>query len=163
MKYLITTVILLLAASHTINAQVADTLDLGEVVITASKTPTSERETTKPVTTITQAEIRKTPGLTVSELLNRQTGIMINGAASSPGKDKSVYLRGAATQYTLILIDGFPVTDPSSEGGAFDLRLLSLENVERIEIVKGSMSTLYGSDAIAGVINIITKNQKMVW
>jgi vitamin B12 transporter len=157
MKYLLTTVLFLLAVSHTINAQVADTLDLGEVVITASKTPTSERETTKPVTTITQAEIRKAPGLSVSELLNRQTGIMINGAVSSPGKDKSVYLRGAATQYTLILIDGFPVTDPSSEGGAFDLRLLSLENVERIEIVKGSMSTLYGSDAIAGVINIITK------
>jgi len=127
------------------------------VVITASKTPTSERETTKPVTTITRAEIQKNPGLSVSELLNRQTGIMINGAVSSPGKDKSVYLRGAATQYTLVLIDGFPVTDPSSEGGAFDLRLLSLENVERIEIVKGSMSTLYGSDAIAGVINIITK------
>ncbi|MFP8488965.1 TonB-dependent receptor plug domain-containing protein [Gracilimonas sp. Q87] len=157
MKYLLTTVLLLLAVSQKIKAQVADTLDLGEVVITASKTPTSERETTKPVTTITHAEIQKAPGLSVSELLNRQTGIMINGAVSSPGKDKSVYLRGAATQYTLILIDGFPVTDPSSEGGAFDLRLLSLENVERIEIVKGSMSTLYGSDAIAGVINIITK------
>ncbi|HKK25647.1 MAG TPA: TonB-dependent receptor [Gracilimonas sp.] len=157
MKYLLTTVLFLLAVSHTTNAQVADTLDLGEVVITASKTPTSERETTKPVTTITRAEIQKNPGLSVSELLNRQTGIMINGAVSSPGKDKSVYLRGAATQYTLVLIDGFPVTDPSSEGGAFDLRLLSLENVERIEIVKGSMSTLYGSDAIAGVINIITK------
>ncbi len=157
MKYLLTTILILLAVSQTINAQVADTLDLGEVVITASKTQTSERETTKPVTTITQAEIQKAPGLSVSELLNRQTGIMINGAGSSPGKDKSVYLRGAATQYTLILIDGFPVTDPSSEGGAFDLRLLSLENVERIEIVKGSMSTLYGSDAIAGVINIITK------
>jgi len=157
MKYLLTTVLFLLAVSQTTNAQVADTLDLGEVVITASKTPTSERETTKPVTTITRAEIQKNPGLSVSELLNRQTGIMINGAVSSPGKDKSVYLRGAATQYTLVLIDGFPVTDPSSEGGAFDLRLLSLENVERIEIVKGSMSTLYGSDAIAGVINIITK------
>jgi len=157
MKYLLTTVLFLLAVSQTTNAQIADTLDLGEVVITASKTPTSERETTKPVTTITRAEIQKNPGLSVSELLNRQTGIMINGAVSSPGKDKSVYLRGAATQYTLVLIDGFPVTDPSSEGGAFDLRLLSLENVERIEIVKGSMSTLYGSDAIAGVINIITK------
>jgi len=148
---------MLLAVTQGANAQVADTLDLGEVVITASKTPTSERETTKPVTIINRAEIEQHPGSSVAELLNQQNGLMINGAISSPGKDKSVYLRGASTQYTLILIDGYPVTDPSSEGGAFDLRLMSLEHVERIEVVKGSMSTLYGSDAIAGVINIITK------
>lgn len=158
MKYsLIIFITVLLAATQMANAQVADTLDLGEVVITASKTPTTERETTKPVTVIDRVEIEQHPGTSVSELLNQQNGLMINGAISSPGKDKSVYLRGATTQYTLILIDGYPVTDPSSEGGAFDLRLMSLENVERIEIVKGSMSTLYGSDAISGVINIITK------
>lgn len=158
MKYLTTIAItVLLAVTQLANAQVADTLDLGEVVITASKTPTTERETTKPVTIITRAEIEQHPGSSLAGLLNQQNGLMINGAVSSPGKDKSVYLRGAATQYTLILIDGYPVTDPSSEGGAFDLRLISVENVERIEIVKGSMSTLYGSDAIAGVINIITK------
>ncbi len=146
-----------LAVSQIIHAQVADTLDLGEVVVTASKAPTTARETTKPVTVIDQQEIQRNIGSTISELLAQQNGIMINGAYSSPGKDKSVYLRGASTQFTLILIDGFPVTDPSGEGGAFDLRLIPLQNVERIEIVKGSMSTLYGSDAIAGVINIITK------
>lgn len=158
MNYLPTILILLfLAVPKAGIAQVADTLDLGEVVITASKTPTTDRETTKPVTVIDRKEIERYSGSSLSELLNEQNGVLINGAVSSPGKDKSVYLRGASTQYTLILIDGFPVTDPSGEGGAFDLRLLPLENVERIEIVKGSMSTLYGSDAIAGVINIITK------
>ncbi|MFD2533135.1 TonB-dependent receptor plug domain-containing protein [Gracilimonas halophila] len=158
MNYLITILIMLfLAVSETGFAQIADTLDLGEVVVTASKTPTTERETTKPVTVIDREEIERYSGSSLSELLNEQNGVMINGAVSSPGKDKSVYLRGASTQYTLVLIDGFPVTDPSGEGGAFDLRLLPLENVERIEIVKGSMSTLYGSDAIAGVINVITK------
>ncbi|MGN8225945.1 TonB-dependent receptor plug domain-containing protein [Gracilimonas sp. BCB1] len=161
MKHLLTlSIIFLLAVSNNIYAQVTDTLDLGEVVITASKTPTTDRETTKPVTVIEREEIERHSGLSISELLNQQNGITINGAASSPGKDKSVYLRGASTQFTLILIDGFPVTDPSGEGGAFDLRLLPLENVERIEIVKGSMSTLYGSDAIAGVINIITKKSE---
>ncbi|MBO6587049.1 MAG: TonB-dependent receptor [Gracilimonas sp.] len=161
MKHLITLITLfLLAVSNYTYAQVADTLDLGEVVVTASKTPTTDRETTKPVTVIEREEIERHTGLSISELLNQQNGITINGAASSPGKDKSVYLRGASTQFTLILIDGFPVTDPSGEGGAFDLRLLPLENVERIEIVKGSMSTLYGSDAIAGVINIITKKSE---
>lgn len=138
-------------------SQVADSVDLGELLITASKIPTTERETTKPFTTITRAEIEQHPASSVTELLSQQNGVMINGAFSNPGKDKSVYVRGAATQYTLVLIDGFPVKDPSSEGGAFDLRLMSLENIERIEVVKGSMSTLYGSDAIAGVINIITK------
>lgn len=158
MNYLLTILIMLfLGVSEAGFAQVADTLDLGEVVVTASKTPTTERETTKPVTVIDREEIERYSGSSLSELLNEQNGVLINGAVSSPGKDKSVYLRGAATQYTLVLIDGFPVTDPSGEGGAFDLRLLPLENVERIEIVKGSMSTLYGSDAIAGVINIITK------
>lgn len=158
MKYLFTAILMLnLAVPQTITAQVADTLDLGEVVVTSSKTPTNERETTKPTTIISAEEIERFAGSSISELLNQQSGLMINGALSSPGKDKSVYLRGASTQYTLILIDGFPVTDPSGEGGAFDLRLLPLDNVERIEIVKGSMSTLYGSDAIAGVINIITK------
>jgi vitamin B12 transporter len=161
MKHLITlTIIFLLAVSNNIYAQIADTLDLGEVVVTASKTPTTDRETTKPVVVIEREEIERHTGLSISELLNQQNGITINGAASSPGKDKSVYLRGASTQFTLILIDGFPVTDPSGEGGAFDLRLLPLENVERIEIVKGSMSTLYGSDAIAGVVNIITKKSE---
>ncbi|MCH2451153.1 MAG: TonB-dependent receptor [Gracilimonas sp.] len=162
MNYLpaILIIMLSLAVSETGFAQVADTLDLGEVVVTASKTPTTERETTKSVTIIDSEEIERYSGSSLSELLNEQNGVLINGAVSSPGKDKSVYLRGAATQYTLVLIDGFPVTDPSGEGGAFDLRLLPLENVERIEIVKGSMSTLYGSDAIAGVINVITKKPK---
>jgi vitamin B12 transporter len=83
--------------------------------------------------------------------------LVINGANSNPGKDKSVFLRGAKSEYTVFLIDGIPVSDPSGPGGAFDPRLLPLNQLERIEILKGSQSTLYGSDAIAGVINLITK------
>ena len=59
--------------------------------------------------------------------------------------------------HTLITIDGVPVYDPSGIGSNFDIRNLSIDQIERIEILKGSQSTLYGSDAIAGVINIITK------
>jgi len=67
-------------------------------------------------------------------------------------------IQGAKNEYTLILLDGIPLNDPSSiSGGAYDLRMISLDQVERIEILKGSQSTLYGTDAIAGVINIITK------
>ncbi|WP_018127924.1 TonB-dependent receptor plug domain-containing protein [Balneola vulgaris] len=134
-----------------------DTLELNTVVVTASKIPTETRQTTRPVVVIDQAEIRKSAGKDLAQLLDDQSGIVINGAFSNPGKDKGVYLQGATTQYVLILIDGQPVNDPSGAGGAVDLRLISLDNVERVEVVKGSMSTLYGSDAIAGVINVITK------
>jgi vitamin B12 transporter len=64
---------------------------------------------------------------------------------------------GATSAYTLILLDGVPLNDPTGVGGTFDIRLLSLDNIERIEILKGSQSTLYGSNAVAGVVNIISK------
>ena len=89
--------------------------------------------------------------------MTEQAGLFIGGANSNAGKDKSVYLRGAGVDHTLITIDGIPVYDPSGIGSNFDIRNLPLSNIERIEILKGSQSTLYGSDAIAGVINIITK------
>jgi len=136
------------------------TTQLSEVVITASKFPKSKNETGKVLTVIDAEELNRAAGKDLAQVLNEQVGLVVNGANSSMGKDKSVYLQGAKSEYTLILIDGIPLTDPSSvSGGAYDLRLLSLNQVERIEIMKGSQSTLYGSDAIAGVINIITKTQ----
>jgi vitamin B12 transporter len=132
---------------------------LREVVVTATKFPKSVSETGKVLTVIDQEQIARSAGKDLSQLLNEQVGLVINGANSNPAKDKSVFLRGAAGKYTLILIDGIPVNDPSGIDGAFDLRLLSIDQIERIEILKGSQSTLYGTDAIAGVINIITKTK----
>lgn len=130
---------------------------LNEVVVTATKFPVKTSLTGKVVSIITRQQLEQSGGKDLSQLLTEQTGLFINGANSNPGKDKSVYLRGARVDHTLITIDGVPVYDPSGIGGNFDIRNLSLENIERIEILKGSQSTLYGSDAIAGVINIITK------
>ncbi len=136
------------------------TTQLPEVVITASKFAKSKRETGKVITVINADQLNLAAGKDLAQVLNEQVGLVINGANSNAGKDKSVYLRGAKSEYTLILVDGIPLTDPSSvSGGAYDLRLLSLDQVERIEIMKGSQSTLYGSDAVAGVINIITKTE----
>ncbi len=133
------------------------TRDLDAVVITASKFSKKASETGKVVTVIDRAVLDRSMGKDLSQLLTEQAGLVINGATSNPGKDKSVFLRGAKSDYTVILINGMPVTDPSGTGGAFDLRLLPIEQIERVEILKGAQSTLYGSSAIAGVINIITR------
>ena len=147
-----------LAVSQNILAQKDSAQNiLDEVVVTATKSPKKLSETGKVVTIITKEQIEKSGGKDFAQLLNEQTGITVNGAISNPGKDKLLFLRGATDKYTLILLDGIPLNEPAGVGGSFDLRLLSLDNIERIEILKGSQSTLYGSNAVAGVINIISK------
>jgi len=131
--------------------------NLDEVVVTANRFPNKTSLTGKVITVVTSEQLEHRAGKDLLQLLSEQAGIYIGGANSNPGKDKSLYLRGARIDHTLITIDGVALYDPSGIGGNFDLRNISLVNIDRIEILKGSQSTLYGSDAIAGVINIITK------
>ena len=129
---------------------------LDEVVITATKTPQKQSTTGKVVTVISKAEIEQNQGKTLGQLLNQQVGMVVNGALGTQGSVQRVYTRGAGSGQTLILVDGIPAYDPSDIDNNFDLNFIPLANVERIEICKGAQSTLYGSDAIGGVINIIT-------
>lgn len=147
--------------SITVHSQ-TDTLSgnpLDEVIVTANKYPQKQSTTGKVITVITKDQIEKNNGKTLSQLLNEQAGITINGALNNAGAVQTVYVRGAASGRALILLDGIPVNDPSMINNEFDLNLISLDNIDRIEICKGAQSTLYGSDAIAGVINIITVSQ----
>lgn len=130
---------------------------LEEVVVTATKYPVKTSTIGKVMTVITRQQLEQSGGKDLSQILASQSGLLVNGSNSNPGKDKSIYLRGARVDHTLITIDGIPVYDASGIGGNFDIRNISVDQVERIEILKGSQSTLYGSDAIAGVINIITR------
>ena len=151
-----------LAAAMVSNQLLAqqDTALLDEAVVTANRYPVKTSLTGKVITVISRAQLEQSGSKDLAQVLSEQAGISIAGANSNIGKEKNVYLRGGYIAHTLITIDGIPVYDPSGIGGNFDIRNLSLAQIERIEILKGSQSTLYGSDAVNGVINIITVGHK---
>ena len=142
--------------SSTVQSQDTTGKVLDEAVVTANKFEQKQSQTGKVVTVITKEQLEKSSGKTVAQILNEQAGITINGAYNVTGSVQTVFMRGASSGRTLILLDGIPVNDPSMINNEFDLNLFSINDVERIEICKGAQSTLYGSDAIAGAINIIT-------
>jgi len=149
------TVLFLLASAASYGQDSAKTLN--EVIVTATKSPIKQSQTGKIVDVISQEQLQKSFGKSLGEVLNQQVGMIINGADNVLGTNQTVYMRGASSGNTLILLDGVPLYDPSGISSEFDLNNFALDNIEKVEILKGSQSTLYGSDAVAGVINIITK------
>jgi len=133
---------------------------LNNIVVTATRSPKKLSDIGRVVEVITAEQINHAQGKTLPELLNTVPGITFSGAENAPGISSALYLRGASTGNTLILIDGFPVNNPSGIDGSYDLNAIPMDIIDHIEILKGSGSTLYGSDAVAGVINIITKHPK---
>jgi vitamin B12 transporter len=133
---------------------------LNEVVVTASKSPRKQSEIGKVVRVISANQLEQNQGRSLTELLNQVAGLTIGGNGNNPGDIKALYLRGASAGNTLILLDGVPVNDASNISGEYDISAIAIDQIERIEILKGGNSTLYGSDAVAGVINIILKKGK---
>ncbi len=126
------------------------------IVVTATRIETPYERVGSSVTVITRDEIERSGKTTVLELLRAVPALDVV-QSGGPGGNASVFIRGAKSEHTLVLIDGIEANDPVTPGRSFDLAHLTTDNIERIEIIRGPQSTLYGSDAIGGVINIITR------
>lgn len=126
------------------------------VVVTATLEETATNKVGSSVTVLTAGEIERLQARTVLEALRFVPGIDIvqNGGA---GGTASVFIRGAKSEQTLLMIDGVEMNDIISPTRTFDFAHLTTENIERIEVIRGPQSVLFGSDAIGGVINIITR------
>lgn len=137
---------------------------LNEVVISNTKFSLPKEKSGKVIAKISQSQIRENTGKSVSQLLNDLVGVEINGAYSNQGANRGTFIRGGRSRQVLVLIDGVPVTDPTGVNQEYDFRLLSLDQIESIEVLKGASSSLYGSGAATGVINIILKkaNKKTI-
>ena len=128
---------------------------LDPLVVTATRTETPLSHVGSAVTVITAEELEQQQIRIVSDVLREVPGLAVN-RGGSVGQLTQLRIRGAEGNHTLVLIDGMEVNDPSA-GSEFDLAHLLATEIERIEILRGPQSVLYGSDAIGGVVNIITK------
>ncbi len=130
-----------------------DTVRLEDLVVTADRAPTPASRVVAATTVITGEQLREAGIYFVDQALARVPGAAVVPTGSYGGVS-SVFLRGGESDFTKVLIDGVPV---NQGGGGFNFGTLSTDNVERIEVVRGPASVLYGSDAVTGVINVITR------
>lgn len=145
---------LIVAAAGALGAQERrDTIRLAPVVVTATRVPTPLSTLSATVTVLDGETLQREGIRDVAEALRRAAGLTVVRSGSY-GAVTSVFVRGGESDYIKVLLDGVPLNDP---GGAVDLANLTTDNVQRIEIVRGPVSVLYGSDAVAGVIQILTR------
>jgi outer membrane receptor for ferrienterochelin and colicins len=136
----------------TLKKDTANTRQLKEVVVTGTRTPKSLQQVPIPITRITADEIKKKGLVRLNEILAEQTGMTILDDPHGQG----IQIQGFDPAYTMILIDGLPLIGRNT--GILELSRITTNNIDRIEIVKGPTSSLYGSEAMAGVVNIITSD-----
>ncbi|MDB4882226.1 MAG: TonB-dependent receptor, partial [Gemmatimonadetes bacterium] len=130
-----------------------DTARVAPVVVTATRSPLAASRSPSSVTVVSGDQLRSEGITTVTEALRQVAGLSVVQTGSFGGAT-SLFIRGGESKYAKILVDGVPVNDA---GGACDLSTLSTDNIDRIEIVRGPASVLYGSDAMAGVVQLFTR------
>jgi vitamin B12 transporter len=137
------------------NAELADLPDT--IVVTATRIPTPEQQVASSITVVTADDIAARQQQSLPDLLKQVPGLNVV-QTGGPGGQTSVFMRGTNSNHTKVLVDGIDVSDPSNSGGAFDFGQFLAQDIQKVEILRGPQSGLYGSDAIGGVINIITKS-----
>jgi vitamin B12 transporter len=127
-----------------------------EIVVTATRLEVAAREVASSVTVISSEDLERLKKISALEVLRDVLGVSViqNGGQ---GETASVFLRGANSEHTLVLLDGVELNDPINPSRSADLAHIYLENIDRIEVIRGPQSPLFGSDALGGIINIITK------
>ena len=133
---------------------------LDEVVLTDTRFALKRSQSGKTVIKINSEEIEQFSGLGLGVLLSTHVGIDVIGKNLHSGQNQTLSIRAGRNRQVLILVDGIRVSDPSRIDNDFDINLLNMDMIESIEIVKGAASSLYGSSAAAGIINIVTKKTK---
>ena len=138
---------------HVARGQANDTVKLRTVVVSASKVPKPASSLTQPVTVLSGEDLRARGVVRVTDALREVPGAALVQSGSY-GALTSLFLRGGESRYTKVLIDGVAVNAP---GGSFDFSHLTTDNIDRIEIVRGPASVLYGADAVSGIVQIFTR------
>ncbi len=131
------------------------TENLDEVIITATRTIRQLSSLPLPAQIISKRDIERSNSIRLNDILNEQTGLI---TIPDFGGGEGIQLQGLDSQYTLILVDGVPLVGRSA--GTLDISRITVGNIKQIEVVKGASSSLYGSEALGGVINIITETPK---
>ena len=145
----------LIAAATPAHAQTL----LPETVVTATRIPTPLARIPAGVTVIDRATIEARGYTTLAEALSAVPGLRMV-QSGGPGANASAFTRGTNSNHTLVLRDGIPLNDPADSGGLFNFGVDTLADIERIEVVRGPMSGLYGSGAVGGVVNLISRRAK---
>lgn len=144
---------LFISTARLAGAQADDTARLKTVVVSASKVPQPASVLTQPVTVLSGEDLRARGVTRVSDALREAPSVSIVQSGSYGGLT-SLFLRGGESRYAKVLIDGVPV---NASGGSFDFSHLTTDNIDRIEIVRGPASVLYGADAVTGIVQIFTR------
>lgn len=150
-------------ALHAHAQQASPETNLATVVVTASGSEQDIKDAPASISVITQQELRQRPAHELAQLLAGVEGVTLNRSANGT---PTIQMRGFDQAYTLMLIDGKRVNSSTSMfrgGTAYDSGWVPLDDIERVEVVRGPMSSLYGADAIGGVVNIITKPIGKTW
>src|SRR6185437_3708679 len=134
----------------------SNTQVLPQIVVSPTTIPTPSNEIASSVTVITAADLERDQIRTVPDALNAVAGLNVVQTGGLGGQT-AIFMRGTNSNHVKVLIDGIDVGDPSIPNGAFDFAHLLADDIERIEVLRGPQSGLYGSDAIGGVISITTK------